>query len=97
MYPFYNGNLYWSILPGHSVKAKKKSEAIKKVLDHIQYDSNHKRIIWVDLKMVNFLFEQWIVTTVNFFVFFGCEIFVQKATTEFNENEQNVAFLELVS
>ena len=49
-----NGNLFGAIPFGHSVYLKEKHEQIKFVLDLLKYD-HHKWIIFVDLKMVNFL------------------------------------------
>ncbi len=50
----HNGNLYDSVPLAHSTTLKKKYEEIKLVLEKILYD-DHKWVICVDLKMVNFL------------------------------------------
>ena len=50
----HNFNLYGSIPIGHSPTAKENYEAVKKVPELVHYD-DHKWIICVDLKMVNFL------------------------------------------
>ena len=51
------GNLYGAIPIGHSVHLKEQYEHIKTVLQLLKYDE-HKWIICVDLKMVNFLLGQ---------------------------------------
>ena len=53
----HNGNLFGAIPIGHSVYLKEKHENLKVVLDLLKYD-DHKWIICVDLKMVNFLLGQ---------------------------------------
>ena len=53
----HNTNTYASILIGHSIVLKEKYDAIKQVIEHINY-SRHKWVICVDLKMVNFLLGQ---------------------------------------
>lgn len=53
----HNGNLFASIPLAHSTTLKEKYEAVKYVLDKIQYEQ-HQWIICVDLKMVNFLLGQ---------------------------------------
>ncbi|QQP48982.1 Uncharacterized protein FKW44_009477 [Caligus rogercresseyi] len=53
----HNGNQFASIPLAHSTTLKEKYEAVKYVLDKIQYEQ-HKWIICVDLKMVNFLLGQ---------------------------------------
>ena len=53
----HNGNLFGAIPIGHSVQLKEKYENIKTVLDLLKYDE-HKWVICVDLKMVNFLLGQ---------------------------------------
>ena len=53
----HNGNLFASIPLAHSKTFKEKYEAVKYVLDKIQYEQ-HQWIICVDLKMVNFLLGQ---------------------------------------
>ena len=53
----HNGNKYVSVPIGHSFYAKEKYEEIKIALELIKYDE-HKWIICVDLKMVNFLLGQ---------------------------------------
>ncbi|QQP52342.1 Uncharacterized protein FKW44_004467 [Caligus rogercresseyi] len=53
----HNGNQFASIPLAHSTTLKEKYEAVKYVLDKIQYEE-HKWIICVDLKMVNFLLGQ---------------------------------------
>ena len=50
----HNGNLYGSIPIAHSTTLKEKYEEIKFVLEKICYE-DHKWVICVDLKMVNFL------------------------------------------
>ena len=52
----HSGNLFGAIPIGHSVYLKEKHEHIK-VLDLLKYD-DHKWVICVDLKMVNFLHGQ---------------------------------------
>ncbi|QQP52525.1 Uncharacterized protein FKW44_004703, partial [Caligus rogercresseyi] len=49
----HNGNQFASIPLAHSTTLKEKYEVVKYVLDKIQYEQ-HKWIICVDLKMVNF-------------------------------------------
>ena len=53
----HNGNCYGSIPIGHSVLLSENYESIKMVLNLIKY-IDHKWIICVDLKMVNFLLGQ---------------------------------------
>jgi len=53
----HNGNQFASVPLAHSTKLKEKYEAVKYVLEIIRYDQ-HKWIICVDLKMVNFLLGQ---------------------------------------
>lgn len=53
----HNGNEFASIPLAHSTTLKEKYEAVKYVLDKIQYQQ-HKWLICVDLKMVNFLLGQ---------------------------------------
>lgn len=53
----HNGNLYGSVPLGHSTTLKEKYEEIKFVLEKIKYH-DHKWVICVDLKMVNFLMGQ---------------------------------------
>ena len=53
----HNGNLYASIPIAHSTTLKEKYEEIKMVLEKICYEQ-HKWVICVDLKMVNFLLGQ---------------------------------------
>jgi hypothetical protein len=53
----HNGNLYGSIPLGHSTTMKEKYDEIKLVLEKILYH-DHKWVICVDLKMVNFLLGQ---------------------------------------
>lgn len=53
----HNGNQFASIPLAHSTSLKEKYEAVKYVLDKIQYEQ-HQWIICVDLKMVNFLLGQ---------------------------------------
>ncbi|KAG0720826.1 Pyruvate dehydrogenase phosphatase regulatory subunit, mitochondrial [Chionoecetes opilio] len=53
----HNGNQFASIPLAHSTTLKEKYEAVKYVLDKIQYEQ-HQWIICVDLKMVNFLLGQ---------------------------------------
>ena len=55
----YNGNECSPIPIGHSIHLKKKYEEIKMVLDLLKH-LEHKWIICVDLKMVNFLLGQQI-------------------------------------
>ena len=50
-------NIYGSIPIGHSTTLKEKYDAIKNVIQHINYD-DHQWVICVDLKMVNFLLGQ---------------------------------------
>ena len=49
--------MYASIPIGHLTVLKEKYNAIKQVIEHINY-SRHKWVICVDLKMVNFLLGQ---------------------------------------
>ncbi|XP_076057274.1 uncharacterized protein LOC143034813 [Oratosquilla oratoria] len=51
------GNIFGAIPIGHSVHLKEKYEHIKTVLELLKYEE-HKWIICVDLKMVNFLLGQ---------------------------------------
>ena len=53
----HNGNEYASVPIGHSVHAKETYENVKRFLSLIKYD-DHKWVICVDLKMVNFLLGQ---------------------------------------
>ena len=53
----HNGNEFASVPLAHSTTLKEKYEAVKFVLEKIQYDQ-HKWLICVDLKMVNFLLGQ---------------------------------------
>ncbi|KAF2357609.1 hypothetical protein FHG87_011636 [Trinorchestia longiramus] len=53
----HNGNQFASIPLAHSTTLEEKYEAVKYVLDKIQYEQ-HQWIICVDLKMVNFLLGQ---------------------------------------
>ena len=53
----HNGNLFGAIPIGCSVYLKEKYEQLKGVLDLLKYD-DHKWVICVDLKMVNFLLVQ---------------------------------------
>ncbi|ESO01734.1 hypothetical protein HELRODRAFT_174719 [Helobdella robusta] len=53
----HNGNQFASVPLAHSTKLKEKYEAVKYVLEMIRYDQ-HKWVICVDLKMVNFLLGQ---------------------------------------
>jgi hypothetical protein len=53
----HNTNIYASIPIGHSTVLKEKYDAIKQVLEHINYPQ-HQWVICVDLKMVNFLLGQ---------------------------------------
>lgn len=53
----HNGNEFASIPLAHSTTLKEKYEAVKYVLDKIQYEQ-HQWLICVDLKMVNFLLGQ---------------------------------------
>ena len=53
----HNGNLFGAIPIGCSVYLKEKYEQLKVVLDLLKYD-DHKWVICVDLKMVNFLLVQ---------------------------------------
>ena len=50
-------NVYGSIPIGHPTTLKEKYDAIKSVLLHIKYN-DHQWVIYVDLKMVNFLLGQ---------------------------------------
>lgn len=53
----HNGNVYGSIPIGHSVHLKEEYGNIKKVIELLRYE-DHKWIICVDLKLVNFLLGQ---------------------------------------
>ena len=53
----HNGNIYGAIPIGHSVHLKEQYEHIKLVLDLLQYKEQNW-VIYVDLKMVNFLLGQ---------------------------------------
>lgn len=53
----HNGNQFASVPLAHSTTLKEQHEAIKYVLEKISYDQ-HKWLICVDLKMVNFLLGQ---------------------------------------
>ena len=53
----HNTNTYASIPIGHSTTLKEKYDAIKTVLQYVNYD-DHQWVICVDLKMVNFLLGQ---------------------------------------
>ena len=53
----HNGNFYGAVLVGHSTVLKEQHDDIKIVIDLLKY-REHKWIISVDLKMVNFLLGQ---------------------------------------
>ena len=53
----HNGNLFEAIPIGPSVYLKEKHEHIKVVLDLLKYD-DHKCVICVEQKMVNYLLGQ---------------------------------------
>ncbi|KAI6652494.1 hypothetical protein LOD99_7508 [Oopsacas minuta] len=53
----HNGNIFGSIPIGYSVKLKEEYNYVKEILEVINY-SAHDWVIWVDLKMVNFLLGQ---------------------------------------
>ena len=55
---FCNGNLYGSIPIGHSMTAKKKNYEVVKKMIKLLHNDDHKWIICVDMKMVNFLLGQ---------------------------------------
>ena len=50
-------NVYGSIPIGHSAALKEQFDAMKSVLQHIKYNV-HQWLIFIDLKMVNFLYGQ---------------------------------------
>ena len=53
----HNGNKYASIPIGHSTQMKEEYSNVKAVLQHLNYEQ-HRWLICVDLKMVNFLLGQ---------------------------------------
>ena len=53
----HNGNKFGSIPIGHSETLKEKYENTKLVLCKLKYHE-HRRMIWVEFKMVNYLFGQ---------------------------------------
>ena len=53
----HNGNKYGSILIGYSTKMTEEQKTITMVLQKISY-TDHKGLICVNLKMMNFLLDQ---------------------------------------
>ena len=50
----HNGNKYGAVLVGHSIVLKEQQDNIRIVMDLLKYHE-HGWIIFVDLKMVNFI------------------------------------------